>query len=263
MEVHAHSHTERKKWYHYIWEFLMLFLAVTLGFLVENLREHSIEHQRLIRFTKQLVRGFGSDTVKQNEVINLLSKKERSFDSLRYFLAMPKDDSIKWMGIYRNMWGLENAYRYSYNRSAHDQISNSGSLRLFTNDLIVDSLTLYETNEISSTMRRNAEIDYIVGIITPFLNTHFDKNLIVQRFGTYIEKPDWDISKHGHTLPPYFLDHVAEWKLVFENIVITAREINILLFLNLRKQRDFTGRLINLLKKEYHLSANRRTPLEK
>lgn len=28
MEVHAHSHTERKKWTHYLWEFLMLFLAV-------------------------------------------------------------------------------------------------------------------------------------------------------------------------------------------------------------------------------------------
>ena len=39
MEVHAHAHTERKKWNHYLWEFLMLFLAVTLGFWAENLRE--------------------------------------------------------------------------------------------------------------------------------------------------------------------------------------------------------------------------------
>ena len=28
MEVHAHTHTERKQWTHYLWEFLMLFLAV-------------------------------------------------------------------------------------------------------------------------------------------------------------------------------------------------------------------------------------------
>ena len=28
MEVHAHSHTPRKKWTHYFCEFLMLFLAV-------------------------------------------------------------------------------------------------------------------------------------------------------------------------------------------------------------------------------------------
>ena len=46
MEVHHHSHTPRKKWTHYFWEFLMLFLAVTLGFFVENQREHYIENLR-------------------------------------------------------------------------------------------------------------------------------------------------------------------------------------------------------------------------
>ena len=46
MEVHAHTHTPRKKWTHYFWEFLMLFLAVTLGFFVENQREHYIENKR-------------------------------------------------------------------------------------------------------------------------------------------------------------------------------------------------------------------------
>ena len=33
MEVHHHAHTDRKKWTHYLWEFLMLFLAVFCGFL--------------------------------------------------------------------------------------------------------------------------------------------------------------------------------------------------------------------------------------
>ena len=33
MEVHAHTHTARKKWTHYLWEFLMLFLSVFGGFL--------------------------------------------------------------------------------------------------------------------------------------------------------------------------------------------------------------------------------------
>jgi hypothetical protein len=43
MEVHAHTHTQRKKWSHYLWEFLMLFLAVFCGFLAENIREHGVE----------------------------------------------------------------------------------------------------------------------------------------------------------------------------------------------------------------------------
>ena len=44
MEVHAHSHTPRKKWTHYLWEFIMLFLAVFCGFLAENQREHYVEN---------------------------------------------------------------------------------------------------------------------------------------------------------------------------------------------------------------------------
>ena len=46
MEVHAHSHTAGKKWTHYFWDFLMLFLAVFCGFLAENIREHSVEKHR-------------------------------------------------------------------------------------------------------------------------------------------------------------------------------------------------------------------------
>ena len=46
MEVHHHSH-KPKNWKEYITEFIMLFAAVTLGFLAENLREHQIMEHRV------------------------------------------------------------------------------------------------------------------------------------------------------------------------------------------------------------------------
>jgi hypothetical protein len=46
MEVHHHSH-KPKNWKEYITEFIMLFAAVTLGFLAENLREHQIMNHRV------------------------------------------------------------------------------------------------------------------------------------------------------------------------------------------------------------------------
>jgi hypothetical protein len=53
MEVHHHAnHGDKKNWKSYFWEFLMLFLAVTLGFFVENQREHYIEHVRAKDFQK-------------------------------------------------------------------------------------------------------------------------------------------------------------------------------------------------------------------
>src|SRR5690348_14603822 len=47
MEVHHHPHVHHsKKWKDYLFEFLMLFLAVSGGFFVENLREENVEHHR-------------------------------------------------------------------------------------------------------------------------------------------------------------------------------------------------------------------------
>src|SRR5258705_13281892 len=67
MEVHAHSHTVpiaigRKKWTHYLWEFLMLFLAVFCGFLAENIREHRVEQLRAKEFARSLVQDLQNDT---------------------------------------------------------------------------------------------------------------------------------------------------------------------------------------------------------
>jgi len=69
MEVHHHSHTSRKKWTHYLWEFLMLFLAVFCGFLAEYQLEHTIEHQREKQYIRSLVSDIKSD-VSQLEKID-------------------------------------------------------------------------------------------------------------------------------------------------------------------------------------------------
>ena len=62
MEVHAHTHTPRKKWAHYFWEFLMLFLAVFCGFLAENFREHQVEHRREKKFMVSMVEDLRKDS---------------------------------------------------------------------------------------------------------------------------------------------------------------------------------------------------------
>src|SRR5215204_6087674 len=83
MEVHHHPHTARKKWTHYFWEFLMLFLAVTLGFLVENQREHYVEHLREKQYVKSLYDDFKVDTF----------TLQRTYDEKKWTLA--KMDSVQ------------------------------------------------------------------------------------------------------------------------------------------------------------------------
>ncbi len=69
MEVHQHSHTPRKKWTHYLWEFLMLFLAVFCGFLAENFREHQVEKERGKQYILSLYEDLKTDTARLNYII--------------------------------------------------------------------------------------------------------------------------------------------------------------------------------------------------
>src|SRR6187551_69204 len=77
MEVHAHAHTERKKWTHYLWEFLMLFLAVFCGFLAENQREHIVENQREKKFARRLLSDIREDSTFLQERIRQLEDRHK------------------------------------------------------------------------------------------------------------------------------------------------------------------------------------------
>ena len=55
MEVHHHPdiHHEKKKWKEYFFEFLMIFLAVAMGFFAEQIRERHVEKERLQNYSHQ------------------------------------------------------------------------------------------------------------------------------------------------------------------------------------------------------------------
>src|SRR5215471_1962360 len=68
MEVHAHElhKAPGHGWKHYIFEFLMLFLAVFCGFLAENQREHMVERKKEKEYLSSLVGDLKYDTSQFN-----------------------------------------------------------------------------------------------------------------------------------------------------------------------------------------------------
>src|SRR5277367_3916887 len=71
MEVHHHPdlHHKSKKWKEYFLEFLMIFLAVTLGFIAENLREHLTERAKEKQYVEGFIRNLKDDTARLRHVI--------------------------------------------------------------------------------------------------------------------------------------------------------------------------------------------------
>jgi len=71
MEVQKHPHhpTHKKKWGEYFLEFLMLFLAVFLGFLAENLREHQLEKEKAKQYILSFCEDLKNDTFRIKTLI--------------------------------------------------------------------------------------------------------------------------------------------------------------------------------------------------
>ena len=80
MEVHHHPdlHHKRKNFKEYFLEFLMIFLAVTLGFFAENIREHLISGEKEKNYMEGMLQDLEKDTAAISYDIgfkNLIVKK--------------------------------------------------------------------------------------------------------------------------------------------------------------------------------------------
>src|ERR1022692_987721 len=90
MEVH-HPHVEKKNFKEYILEGLMIFLAVTMGFFAESLREHITDNNREQQFAKALYTELFADSVTVSQVRTIDLKKEKYLD---YLYAYFKDSTL-------------------------------------------------------------------------------------------------------------------------------------------------------------------------
>jgi hypothetical protein len=140
MEVHHRAHsspdkggTSRKKWTHYFWEFIMLFLAVFCGFLAENFREHYIEDQRAVKHAKNLYKELYNDSVLLQRC---LANRERKESECLYFMDYVRDSNLATLSprffpaftsaIIQNQYII-----FEPNDGILNQLRNSGELRYF------------------------------------------------------------------------------------------------------------------------------------
>lgn len=61
MEVHHHPDLRKKNFKEYIFEGLMIFMAVTLGFFAERLRENLAEHMKEREFVASMIEDAQTD----------------------------------------------------------------------------------------------------------------------------------------------------------------------------------------------------------
>ena len=176
MEVHAHTHSPRKKWTHYLWEFLMLFLAVSAGFFVENQREHFIENQRAKQLAKNLYKEIFADSIALQEKIAIRTVKEKE---CVFFIDYVKDSSLTTLSA-----RFYPAFTWAFLQSAQllfepndgilNQLRNSGELRYFESPELQASIGKLSVAVANVRSRNEKEYSYIEFYLRPFTIKHYD-----------------------------------------------------------------------------------------
>ena len=146
MEVHAHTHTARKKWTHYFWEFLMLFLAVFCGFIAENLREKHIEHLRAKEFAETLLRDIKKDTTSLSLIIKELDFVVPKIDTFRNLVKDREINDLPGGTWYYYARFTTRYFDFSPQDATIEQLKNSGSLRYFKNHVLETAIAQYYQN---------------------------------------------------------------------------------------------------------------------
>ena len=260
MEVHAHTHTARKKWTQYFWEFIMLFLAVFCGFLAEYQLEHKIERDRSKELAKSLYEEFKSDSV------NAASKNENRIKqelAVKYLIKYFRDSSMASLSkefVINFHYGVmfRSPSLFEPRTVVLEQLKNSGSLRYFKNnelqkligDISVAIQNIYDRQSLETSVRA----DYI----NPFIANHYnyDFDVALNQLG--------EITVFENLLKYEKSDTTIYFQFVNAKAINPVQFANYISFysfsgmrgtrtLHLAKYIELNATLLKLLRKEYHL----------
>jgi hypothetical protein len=144
MEVHHHAHHEGgKNWKSYLWEFLMLFLAVFCGFLAEWQLEHVIENQREKEYIRSIVEDINADVEQTNKLVTDISTRITKTDSL--LSALSSNDIQKNSNEAFQLWRTTVGFPdFVQNDRTIQQLKSSGALRIIRNKAVSDKIMEYD-----------------------------------------------------------------------------------------------------------------------
>jgi len=251
MEVHSHTHTARKKWTHYFWEFLMLFLAVFCGFLAEYQLEHKIERDREKQYMRSLLDDLKTDVLNIDTVQQKNSLVRQMADSLFLLLTLP-DYTGKTNSIYYLARSFSDRAFFTMREGTVKQLNNAGGLRLIRHKDITDGIEGYQYSYSELLRLQDLKELQLVNYRDVMCNV-FD----IRIFETMV---NGELIKRPVGNPKLF----SETKELLNDFLMKAHYVkrntaNLIQRLAEMKQKNIV--LQELIKKEYYLSE--RTPSEK
>ncbi|HKC36568.1 MAG TPA: hypothetical protein VKB95_10920 [Chitinophagaceae bacterium] len=249
MEVHAHSHTEKKKFTHYLWEFLMLFLAVFCGFLAENQREHMVEKKREKKFATRVLSDLKEDSAfLDKRIADLQDRQNHYANFLSIMTRSPKPTSFD---VLRSFGQLLKGYKPEFITTTYNQMKTSGSLRYINNDDLITALQRYYEITVPKASGYADGIEKVFeNNVTPYMIRHFRFQKLNNNATDTLTESEAEIFNRTPESDQEFVNIMGVYQGACDGLLVQQKTA-----------LEACKELIGMIKKEYHLSE--RTPLEK
>ncbi len=246
MEVHAHElhKAPGHGWKHYFFEFLMLFLAVTLGFFVENMRERIVESHRENEFIHSFSEDLKKDITQLDTRIKQRETQRSQMDSLTEMLSSPDPDQYGSQIYYFSRY-LPRPYRFFSNDATMQQLKNAGNLRLIRKQAVVDTILAYDQKQLFMNYIQERE-ESLVQRIFDHLNILFDTRVFDQMILNDIE-----FARPPGNPPLKTKDKTAI--LGFISDIHYLKTVNTALIGNFTRQLERAKTTLAFIQKEYQL----------
>ena len=243
MEVHHHTHKGRK-WVDHLWEFLMLFLAVTLGFFVENQREHFIEHRREKGYVQSTTKDLQQDINQLDSIIRTRRTMDKLMDSLLYIINNSDPRQHGNEIYYYSRW-IPRTYRFYSNDRTIAQLKNAGNWRLIRNQKVSEGLATYDNLIRTVTVYIEEREESLVLIWYQSVNKLFDNRV----FESMINGLSFNRPTNNPQLMSYDKGDLNE----FCNRVHFRKNANLYFIVTAEKLLVEAKKTLALIRKEYHL----------
>ncbi|HQS54056.1 MAG TPA: hypothetical protein PLK14_03080, partial [Sediminibacterium sp.] len=131
-----------KKLNEYFLEFMMLFLAVTLGFFAENIREHAVERERETKFMKIVHEDLNNDIKALNSLISYYTDRGLREDTLLELLSIKNFKQTNDLYYLARVTSLR--FFFNHSNNGFQQLKNAGGLRMIEDIDIIKKIQNYE-----------------------------------------------------------------------------------------------------------------------
>jgi hypothetical protein len=248
MEVHHHPdlHHRRKQFREYLLEFVMIFLAVTMGFIAENVREMISDHEKERHYVESLVNNLKDDTA---TFAGVISNNLEKIDTLKKMLLLSRKslaDTAVRKAFYHYLSWAGHYSVFKSNDATMMQLKNSDGFRYIRRDHVADSIANYDNNV---KIVYSAEELYMQGT-QAFLDAAQELvDYTVGQDSTYMGPNErWN----SGVMPPLLSTDPYKIRVMYNKIDgdwgVTLNYIN-----NMREVQPIAVRLIAFLQKEYDI----------